>query len=279
MESKTENRINEYISHLDITSYQLAKQMETHKTNPVLGFELPVLMQKKRQEFFIWRNETHRTSGMWRRMNFCWIPGPLNILCSASRINMENYILVRWNNIRRILRQIVQTYDLVYMSAVNRIGHKKAQCPWKARSCWYQPAWWMVDQLPCLSGILKGAVGLIAVRHRVILRLIRGHSTLRISLTGICPCILSFETGCSLFKRNFSVPKILQYLIVLCRSWTQRLFLELNSNRPAYNITGYLPGTAASEGDDRMILLFRTPTPILTDFRMTIVRSLWHLES
>ena len=39
MESKTENRINECISHLDITySYQLAKQMETHKTNPVLGF-------------------------------------------------------------------------------------------------------------------------------------------------------------------------------------------------------------------------------------------------
>ena len=39
MESKTENRINECISHLDITySYQLAKQMETHETNPVLGF-------------------------------------------------------------------------------------------------------------------------------------------------------------------------------------------------------------------------------------------------
>ena len=39
MESKIENRINECISHLDITySYQLAKQMKTHKTNPVLGF-------------------------------------------------------------------------------------------------------------------------------------------------------------------------------------------------------------------------------------------------
>ncbi len=45
MESKTENRINECISHLDITySYQLAKQMETHKTNRYSVSELPVLM-------------------------------------------------------------------------------------------------------------------------------------------------------------------------------------------------------------------------------------------
>ena len=50
-------------------------------------------------------------------------------------------------------------------------------------------------------------------------------------------------------------------------SWVER-------NRPAYNITGYLPGTAASEGDDRMILLSAHYDPILTDFRMTIVRSL-----
>ncbi len=53
MESKTENRIDECISHLDITySYQLAKQMETHKTNPVLGFRTAGSMQNIRQGIF-----------------------------------------------------------------------------------------------------------------------------------------------------------------------------------------------------------------------------------
>ena len=74
MESKTENRINECISHLDITySYQLAKQMETHKTNPVLGFRTAGSdAEHKTGDFFIRRNETHRTSECDEGWNF-WL--------------------------------------------------------------------------------------------------------------------------------------------------------------------------------------------------------------
>ena len=84
MESKTENRINECISHLDITySYQLAKQMETHKTNPVLGFRTAgsdaehktgdFLLYMKNRKFCKMLKFTHPDEGSSTKMDLVYL--------------------------------------------------------------------------------------------------------------------------------------------------------------------------------------------------------------
>ena len=84
MESKTENRINECISHLDITySYQLAKQMETHKTNPILGFRTAgsdaehktgdFLLYMKNRKFCKMLKFTHPDEGSSTKMDLVYL--------------------------------------------------------------------------------------------------------------------------------------------------------------------------------------------------------------
>lgn len=86
MESKTENRINECISHLDITySYQLAKQMETHKTNPVLGFRTAGSDAEHKTGDFLYE-EMKRIGLQNVTKDEFWLDSwTFDVLCSASR--------------------------------------------------------------------------------------------------------------------------------------------------------------------------------------------------
>ena len=103
---------------------------------------------------------------------------------------------------------------------------------------------------------LKGAVGLIAVQTQ-------GYAEIRFPRALNAQDIAGpeYAPAFSLSRQDASYLKELLCPEDPAVSHPSSVAVELNAsswverNRPAYNITGYLPGTAASEGDDRMILL------------------------
>ena len=121
--------------------------------------------------------------------------------------------------------------------------------------------WWI--NYPVYQAYLKGAVGLIAVQTQ-------GYAE-------IDPRALNaqdiagpeYAPAFSLSRQDASYLKELLCPEDPAVSHPSSVAVELNAsswverNRPAYNITGYLPGTAASEGDDRMILLSTDIEPFI----------------
>ena len=105
MESTTENRINECISHLDITySYQLAKQMETHKTNPVLGFRTAGSDAEHKTGDFLY--EEMKRIGL-------------------QNVTKDEFWLDSWTFERAVLRFQDQLFCLVYRSCTFvPVGHR-----------------------------------------------------------------------------------------------------------------------------------------------------------
>ena len=139
-------------------------------------------MRNIRQGIFYMKKWNASDFRMWRRMNFGWIPGPLNVLCSVSRINMENCILVRWVLIRRILRQMDSRLMILSMSAVEPHRTMKG-------SMFVESSFLLISTSVMNGGsttlsirhIWKVLSDWLLSRHRAMLRLIRKHSTLRIS--------------------------------------------------------------------------------------------------
>ena len=257
MESKTENRINECISHLDITySYQLAKQMETHKTNPVLGFRTAGSDAEHKTGDFLY--EEMKRIGL-------------------QNVTKDEFWLDSWTFERAVLRfqdqhgelhtcqmgayqtnfetDGFETYDLVYVGRGTASDYEGLNVRGKLvlADINQRDEWWI--NYPVYQAYLKGAVGLIAVQTQ-------GYAE-------IDPQALNaqdiagpeYAPAFSLSRQDASYLKELLCPEDPAVSHPSSVAVELNAsswverNRPAYNITGYLPGTAASEGDDRMILL------------------------
>ena len=257
MESKTENRINECISHLDITySYQLAKQMETHKTNPVLGFRTAGSDAEHKTGDFLY--EEMKRIGL-------------------QNVTKDEFWLDSWTFERAVLRfqdqhgelhtcqmgayqtnfetDGFETYDLVYVGRGTASDYEGLNVRGKLvlADINQRDEWWI--NYPVYQAYLKGAVGLIAVQTQ-------GYAE-------IDPRALNaqdiagpeYAPAFSLSRQDASYLKELLCPEDPAVSHPSSVAVELNAsswverNRPAYNITGYLPGTAASEGDDRMILL------------------------
>ena len=257
MESKIENRINECISHLDITySYQLAKQMETHKTNPVLGFRTAGSDAEHKTGDFLY--EEMKRIGL-------------------QHVTKDEFWLDSWTFERAVLRfrdqhgelhtcqmgayqtnfetDGFETYDLVYVGRGTASDYEGLNVRGKLvlADINQRDEWWI--NYPVYQAYLKGAVGLIAVQTQ-------GYAE-------IDPRALNaqdiagpeYAPAFSLSRLDASYLKELLCPEDPAVSHPSSVSVELNAsswverNRPAYNITGYLPGTAASEGDDRMILL------------------------
>ena len=257
MESKTENRINECISHLDITySYQLAKQMETHKTNPVLGFRTAGSDAEHKTGDFLY--EEMKRIGL-------------------QNVTKDEFWLDSWTFEHAVLRfqdqhgelhtcqmgayqtnfetNGFETYDLVYVGRGTASDYEGLNVRGKLvlADINQRDEWWI--NYPVYQAYLKGAIGLIAVQTQ-------GYAE-------IDPRALNaqdiagpeYAPAFSLSRQDASYLKELLCPEDPAVSHPSSVAVELNAsswverNRPAYNITGYLPGTAASEGDDRMILL------------------------
>ena len=257
MESKTENRINECISHLDITySYQLAKQMETRKTNPVLGFRTAGSDAEHKTGDFLY--EEMKRIGL-------------------QNVTKDEFWLDSWTFERAVLRfqdqhgelhtcqmgayqtnfetDGFETYDLVYVGRGTASDYEGLNVRGKLvlADINQRDEWWI--NYPVYQAYLKGAIGLIAVQTQ-------GYAE-------IDPRALNaqdiagpeYAPAFSLSRQDASYLKELLCPEDPAVSHPSSVAVELNAsswverNRPAYNITGYLPGTAASEGDDRMILL------------------------
>ena len=166
MESKTENRINECISHLDITySYQLAKQMETHKTNPVLGFRTAGSDAEHKTGDFLY--EEMKRIGL-------------------QNVTKDEFWLDSWTFERAVLRfwdqhgelhtcqmgayqtnfetDGFETYDLVYVGRGTASDYEGLNVRGKLvlADINQRDEWWI--NYPVYQAYLKGAVGLIAVQ-------------------------------------------------------------------------------------------------------------------
>lgn len=166
MESKTENRINECISHLDITySYQLAKQMETHKTNPVLGFRTAGSDAEHKTGDFLY--EEMKRIGL-------------------QNVTKDEFWLDSWTFERAVLRfqdqhgelhtcqmgayqtnfetDGFETYDLVYVGRGTTSDYEGLNVRGKLvlADINQRDEWWI--NYPVYQAYLKGAVGLIAVQ-------------------------------------------------------------------------------------------------------------------
>lgn len=257
MESKTENRINECISHLNITySYQLAKQMETHKTNPILGFRTAGSDAEHKTGDFLY--EEMKRIGL-------------------QNVTKDEFWLDSWTFEHAVLRfqdqhgelhtcqmgayqtnfetDGFETYDLVYVGRGTASDYEGLNVRGKLvlADINQRDEWWI--NYPVYQAYLNGAVGLIAVQTQ-------GYAE-------IDPRALNaqdiagpeYAPAFSLSRQDASYLKELLCPEDPAVSHPSSVAVELNAsswverNRPAYNITGYLPGTAASEGDDRMILL------------------------
>lgn len=148
-----------------------------------------------------------------------------------------------------------ETYDLVYVGRGTASDYEGLNVRGKLvlADINQRDEWWI--NYPVYQAYLKGAVGLIAVQTQ-------GYAE-------IDPRALNaqdiagpeYAPAFSLSRQDASYLKELLCPEDPAVSHPSSVAVELNAsswverNRPAYNITGYLPGTAASEGDDRMILL------------------------
>ena len=261
MNLRTEDKINACISKLDITySYRLAKQMETRKTNPVLGFRTAGSDAEHKTGDFLY--EEMKRIGL-------------------KNVSKDEFWLDSWTFERAVLRfkdqngsthtcqmgayqtnfetDGFESYDLIYAGRGTASDYSGLDVRGKLVlvEINQRDEWWI--NYPVYQAYLKGAVGLIAVQTQGYAE-VDPHALNAQDIAGP-----EYAPAFSLSRQDAS------YLIeMLCpedpsSSHSASVSVELNAsswverNRPAYNITGYIPGTAADdgegEGENRMILL------------------------
>lgn len=247
-EKETEEEIiQRCISHLDTDySCRLAKQMEREKTNPVLGFRTAGSHAEKATGDFLY--EEMRSIGL-------------------TEVQKEEFWLDSWTFERAVLRfkdssgkeytcQLgayqtnfetdgFQEYELVYVGRGTAADYKNLDVRGKLvlADINQRDEWWI--NYPVYQAYLKGAVGLIAVQ-------MQGYGEVDqealnaqdIAGPEYAPAFSISRRDAALLKDRF------------CEN-EKSVMVELDAcsrverNRPAYNITGKIPGTET----DQMILL------------------------
>lgn len=257
MNTKAEDRINECISHLDIAySYRLAKQMETRKTNPALGFRTAGSDAEHETGDFLY--EEMKRIGL-------------------KNVTKDEFWLDSWTFERAVLRfkdksgsthtcqmgayqtnfetDGFESYDLVYIGRGTSSDYNGLDVRGKLvlAEINQRDEWWI--NYPVYQAYLKGAIGLIAVQTQ-------GYAE-------VDPRALNaqdiagpeYAPAFSLSRKDASFLKEILCPDDPATPHPSSVSVELNAssrverNRPAYNITGYIPGTSVENGDDRMILL------------------------
>ena len=247
-EKETEEEIiQRCISHLDTDySCRLAKQMEREKTNPVLGFRTAGSHAEKATGDFLY--EEMRSIGL-------------------TDVQKEEFWLDSWTFGRAVLRfkdsggkeytcQLgayqtnfetdgFQEYELVYVGRGTAADYKNLDVRGKLvlADINQRDEWWI--NYPVYQAYLKGAVGLIAVQ-------MQGYGEVDDeALNAQDIAGPEYAPAFSISRRDAALLKDR-----LCEN-ERSVRVELDAcsrverNRPAYNITGKIPGTET----DQMILL------------------------
>ena len=248
VEKETEEEIiQRCISHLDTDySCRLAKQMEREKTNPVLGFRTAGSHAEKATGDFLY--EEMRSIGL-------------------TDVQKEEFWLDSWTFGRAVLRfkdssgkeytcQLgayqtnfetdgFQEYELVYVGRGTAADYKNLDVRGKLvlADINQRDEWWI--NYPVYQAYLKGAVGLIAVQ-------MQGYGEVDDeALNAQDIAGPEYAPAFSISRRDAALLKDR-----LCEN-ERSVRVELDAcsrverNRPAYNITGKIPGTET----DQMILL------------------------